>query len=253
MVNQANYPRVLQLTEASRYFTYAQWANGGHDPFHYGQPGQLGFIRYRRNEAYPVFTNAGNSTPFESQEGQRNLYLNWTGSLHDMMPGSADDLIDTATAFRISLKSLQGDTTGQVTIRNAQKFMLMAGDTVAWSNVNHGTGAVIQSGTAVADAAGLLTLNLSISTAGNRLSLDCASCGAVAHQRFLTNIYLPDINPLPVGIIDQAQKTVTIAVPGSTNVSALAAAESRLHVASQLQSSGERRLTADLYGVGRSE
>ena len=222
-VNAANYPRVLQLTEASRSFTFAQWALGGHNPFHYGQPGQLGFNRYRRTEAYPVFTNAGNSTPFESQEGQRNLYLNWTNSLHDMMAGSADDLVDTATAFRVSLKSLQGDTTAQVTIRNAQKFVLMPGDTVTWNNVSHGTGAVIQSGTAVADAAGLVTLNLSILAVANRLSLDCAACGAVAHQRLLTNIYLPDINPLPVGTIDQTQKTVTVRVPGSTNVSALAA------------------------------
>ncbi|OGJ88852.1 MAG: hypothetical protein A2268_07900 [Candidatus Raymondbacteria bacterium RifOxyA12_full_50_37] len=172
-VSPADYPELLQQTEEKKYFHVSRWMNGGHSEFYY-TTGQCAYFRFRKNEAYPAFSNASNSDSFSIQEGQRNFYLDWSSSLHDLLPSDAqDNVIDSADIFKMSFKSLSGaDASADVTIRNAQHFKAPANALVHWRNLDQQSLAHIDSGTVTADANGLVTVpQLSITTAGSRLIL----------------------------------------------------------------------------------
>ena len=167
-IDESRYPEVLRQTESKRLSYVAQWQNGGHLSFWLS--GAADYLRFRKDEAYPAFSAASNSDDFLRQQGQRNLHLDWSASLHDLIPGSsADELVDTPTSVAMSFKSLTGDATAQVTLRNLQRFVLAPNETVSWTNATQANGQLLESGTAQADAQGLLTLALQITAAGNRL------------------------------------------------------------------------------------
>jgi hypothetical protein len=92
---------------------------------------------------------------------------------------------------------------------------------VRWTNRAQSGGALLDSGTAVADAAGLFTARLKVAAAGNRLQLLCAACRQGAHRALIREFLLPDLNPLPLGVIDQARRTITLTVPAETDLTAL--------------------------------
>jgi dienelactone hydrolase len=175
VVNSAAYPNLLTRTEATHNAYFAKWRNEGrHSGFAIG--GQLNLLRFKRDEAYPAFADATNSDPFNAPTGQRNVNLDWNSSLH-ALPGSQtqDAIVDSHTEFGMTFRSLTSDAKVRVTIRNTQQFHLSKGQAVNWSNKSRETGQVLESGTAEADEHGLVTVTITISATGTRLSLNSQS------------------------------------------------------------------------------
>ena len=159
-VNSAPHAALLAATELTKNAYCAKWENGNHTAFYL--TGSCDWMRFRLNEAYPAFAFAGNSDTAGIQQGQRNVKLDWSSSLHALWPGNPSDAItDTPNQFAITLKSLESDTTAMVTIRNAQQFVVAPGQMVAWSNARMSDGQVVQNGTVQADAHGLVSIPIS--------------------------------------------------------------------------------------------
>jgi hypothetical protein len=181
------YPEFIQKSETFKRAYFAHWQNGGHQI--YWLDGNASFARFRLNEAYPAFASASNSDATSIQEGQRNQSLDWSSSLHDL--GAGTQIVDSANNFAMSFKSLGGDATANVTVLNVQAFYLRPSEQVSWTNTAQTGGAVLQSGTAWADAEGLLTLtSLQITAAGNRLTLTCQSCSGPPPPRPPRNLHI---------------------------------------------------------------
>jgi hypothetical protein len=179
---------MLAKSEQFKRAYFAKWQNGGHNFFWLDQ--NASFARFRLNEAYPAFAAATTSDDTGSVvEGQRNTYLDWSSSLHDLGGGTA--IVDTANTFAMSFKSLSTDQTATVTLRNLQLFYLRPSEVVSWTNAAQAGGATLQSGTAQADAQGLLTLTgLQIKAAGSRLTLTCQTCSGPPPPRPVRNVHI---------------------------------------------------------------
>jgi dienelactone hydrolase len=166
------YPNLLTQTEARHNAYFALWNNGGHGaafPF----PGHINVGRFRLNEAYPAFAQTGNSDAVTAEEGQRNLKLDWGSSLHSL--GTGTGISDSAGAFAMSFKSLEGDTTADVTFRNTQQFRPAAGQSVQWRSALQSDDSTLQSGTLTVNGQGLMTITgLQIKAAGNRVTLSAS-------------------------------------------------------------------------------
>jgi pimeloyl-ACP methyl ester carboxylesterase len=172
IINQANYPAVLMAAEVNKLPYFSEWKNGGHNQFYYTS-GNVGYFRFKKDEAIPAFANASNSVDFSNQEGQRNFDLDWSSSLHDLVAGSSDDtIVDSENLLKMTFKSLSSDATADITIRNAQNFICSVNENVSWENKDLSGGSTVASGTVTADANGLVTIeNCDILTAGNTLVL----------------------------------------------------------------------------------
>jgi len=181
-INPANYPAALAVFETHHQAYMAQWKDTGHSEYapSYSQwnPNQgAGYLRFALNEAYPAFGNASTSdrppTMPAPANGQRNGYLDWGSGLHPV----GAPIEDSVKSFGITLRSLSVDASADVTIRNAQQFLPESGQRVEWRNESQ-TGQVLQSGVAVADGQGLVTVRVQIAASGNRLTLSCSACTA---------------------------------------------------------------------------
>jgi len=184
-IKPTSYTAALALFETYHQPFYAEWKDQDHLPFaptasqwNHHNAGS-GYLRFRLTEAYPAFGNASTSTPIPTFPGhfagQRNGNLDWGSELHPV--GAAIE--DSVRSFGITLKSVSVDTSANVTIRNAQQFLPEAGQRVEWRNESQ-TGQLLQSGSVVADAQGLVTVRLQVTAGGNRLTLSCGSCTASA-------------------------------------------------------------------------
>jgi hypothetical protein len=181
--NMQAYPNLLADTEAQHDAMIAKWLpssqTGGHQPFLVDA--NADWFRFKLNEAYPAFANAGNSDwpgttnpPALTASGQRNLSLDWSSSLHSLGAGTA--IADATLTFGMTLKSLTADTTADVTIRNAQVFRPAPGQQVTFTVIDalDASGSLMASGTAVADGNGLVTVTIPIRAGGCRLTLSKA-------------------------------------------------------------------------------
>ncbi len=160
------YPALLTSTETYKNAYIAKWQDVGHNGFYLG--GAASWTRYKRNEAYPAFANATNSDSVSVQQGQRNLNLDWSSALNSH--GAGTDILDAATTFSMSFRSLTTDAVADVTIRNAQLFVPTPGQIVSWTNARS-SGGVLESGTTTADQAGLISMRIQILASGNRVTL----------------------------------------------------------------------------------
>lgn len=151
VIDESRYPAFLTSLEQKQFSYLAKWQDGGHAALWLTEP-SASYLRFKKNEAYPVFTNSSTSNSTTAQEGQRNLFLDWGSSLHSLGSGTA--IADTGTNFSMSFKSLQGNAIADVTIRQAQQFRPVPGQSIIWSNVPQGGGAALESGTVVADYPG---------------------------------------------------------------------------------------------------
>lgn len=135
--------------------------------------GGLSEWAYPRNVSFPGIANATDSGPnLPGTSGTQfyNLRIEWS------VPWNAfhSDIVDLADRYEISLRSTSGASqTAEITPRRLQAFQTPPGTIVSWENRNNITGALIQSGTVTADAAGLVTIpRVQIGTGtGNRLKL----------------------------------------------------------------------------------
>jgi hypothetical protein len=124
-----------------------------------------------RNETVPGFSRAGGNIPAPpAQTGGYNQNIGWSASW-DAWDGPPTD---TATNWQVSLRTEDDAThTVDVTPRRARAFRPAPGATARWRNLRVSDGAEVQSGTAIADAFGLITAtNVSVTAGGNRLRFE---------------------------------------------------------------------------------
>lgn len=135
----------------------------------------LGRWKYRGDISQVAFSQASgsSSTPVGPVGTDTwNLDLDWStaGNLWDQA------IVDTTDRYEVSVRSLSGTQTASVTPRNLQQFSVSPGEAVVWQSVSLSTGEVLQSGTAAADADGLVTLSaVQVQPGGTRVIIARAS------------------------------------------------------------------------------
>lgn len=130
IIPQGHYATFLPALDSKRQAYCAQWKAGGHQVY-WLEAGACDITRYRKDEAYISFSGATTNDTYvvNGADGQANLNLDWSSSLHSFGPGT--DMVDTAASFKVSLvASTQTSTT--LTVHNAQHFQPAAGTTVHW-------------------------------------------------------------------------------------------------------------------------
>lgn len=123
----------------------------------------------RRAETIPGLSYATGSGPVPpTGPTGYNLNLEWSASWHDF----AGPPTDTPDLWAIALRTTDGSSqTMDVTPRRLQRFVVTAGAAYAWENRRLADGALLQSGTAIADGAGLITApSVQVDAAAMRLS-----------------------------------------------------------------------------------
>jgi len=175
--------KLIALCQSKRYFMAFAWGPHGHtnesrkfNAAVYEHP----WTTIRRNEAYPVFTNATtdnkypgfNNMTAPDQSGQINGYFRWK------------NITDTADQFVMELRLVRKDelknpgdlqiptkSEADVTLRRLQKFKAEAGTVYKWQMSVEGE--VRQSGEVKLDAEGLLTIpKLGIETVPGQLKVE---------------------------------------------------------------------------------
>ncbi len=134
--------------------------------------GGLSAWAYPRNVSFPGITKATGSGP--EQPGPTgtdfyNMKIEWSVPWNQFH----SNIVDTPTAYEISVRSSTVAQSANVTPQRTQAFKPSPGTSISWKNVNNVTGQVVQSGTLAVDSKGLVTLPVvTIGTGtGNRLIL----------------------------------------------------------------------------------
>ena len=124
-----------------------------------------------RNETVPGLSRgSGDLASPPAATGGYHQDLEWSASWHawDGVP------LDSDTFWQISLRTTdETSRTVDVTPRRTQQFRLPPGAVANWQNRRAADNVQIQAGTAVADAAGLVTAsNVTVGAGGNRIRFD---------------------------------------------------------------------------------
>ncbi len=156
---------------ARKYALFFYWGPFGHANNHQqimtvnDLINSFDWLNVKRNEAYPVFTDASTNDPLpwpdhldDKRAGQVNAFFRWK------------NIADTASGAEMSLFLLKADelqtrfsipseSTADVSLRRLQQFKVAPGETVRWT-LGAGGGNVSEpkTGTAVADATGCVTI-----------------------------------------------------------------------------------------------
>jgi chitodextrinase len=168
----------------ARHGVFGQWFDMGHSDVHRNDdviPG--GYLRFRLNELYPALSNSTRddnfgttvkNSPFDAA-GVMNAYVDWASSLHSLgLPN--ETIVDAPERIQITFKSSRSGTVVDVTPRRAQNFVILPGLSYAWQNVDVSSGQIAASGSAHADADGVLTVErFAISDTGSRLLILAAA------------------------------------------------------------------------------
>ncbi len=177
-------PIIAALNNAHVAFTAEQRGNWDHNwmGFDYMNDAMFGVPVYgktdwifRKDSSLIAFSNASGSGPLLPAPTGTDYYnteLDWSVPWNNF--GAA--IVDTPSHYEVTLRSRAGNQTADVTPQKTTAFKVTPGATVTWQNINVATSQVLQSGTATADSAGLVTLpGVQILTdSGNRLKLDVA-------------------------------------------------------------------------------
>jgi hypothetical protein len=142
--------------------------------------GGLSAWAYPRNVSFPGITNAtgsGPEVPGTTGTNFYNMQFEWSVPWNQFHR----NLVDTLTRYEISIRSNTVAQTADVTPQRRQVFNPVPGATVTWQNIDNATGQVVQSGTLVVDADGLVTLpSVTIGTGtGNRFILTVPLSGTL--------------------------------------------------------------------------
>lgn len=123
-----------------------------------------------RDETVPGLAHATGNGPLPPvAPAGYNLNLDWSSRWRawDGEP------LDTTNVWQMSLRSLSGTQTVDVTPRRTRLFRSAPGTGVTWRNQRVSDGVTTQTGTATADGWGLVTVsNVTVTTTGNRLRLE---------------------------------------------------------------------------------
>ena len=135
------------------------------------------WLEIRRNEAYPVFTNAssdqrspwlGQASTFD-ESGQINAYFRWKNQ-NDMPSYFEIQLWLAHPVVANPPLSMPVASTADITLRRLQHFRIQSGATYAWQFVRDGN--PVSSGKVTPDAANLLTIpRVTLTTAPGELSV----------------------------------------------------------------------------------
>jgi hypothetical protein len=158
----SDQPQLLRAMHDGRHAVVFAWGPWGHIN-HYEATDRAAYefpwLRIRKDEAYPVFTDAstdqhypGCNPPHPDVNGQINAYFRWKA------------VEDTAGRFAIELRlvhkseltapsHIPAESVADVTLRRLQKFKVQPKQRYRWT---FGAGPHAQSGVVEADAAGLL-------------------------------------------------------------------------------------------------
>lgn len=178
-INEQYYPVAIDAFETNHQPYQVEWMNTDHSAAG-TQYTQWTMLRFKSNEAYPAFSSVATSTTVPAMPsatfGQRNGFVDWDSSLHDLSGGVAGDIYDKTWRFSITMRATSAlDTIGTVTIRNLQNYHPPIGSTILWSTKAgyDGSGANIASGTIVVGANYALTVaDITIKTTGMRLTFE---------------------------------------------------------------------------------
>lgn len=168
-IDPSSYTLDIPIFEDEKQAYYCEWKNQAHieydpTPVHWNPNEGGGYLRYKLNEAYPVFAESTTSDAVPDFPGvfvgQRNGTLNWHSTKYSIANGLA--ISDTRRAFGISLSS---SVTGNclVTIRNQQNFLPAVGAVVTFLTSD------AQSGTVTINSDGSVTLDEVINFTANTI------------------------------------------------------------------------------------
>jgi pimeloyl-ACP methyl ester carboxylesterase len=168
-----DFYRALQETKRPHLFVWGQDGHGQRAVMPRGGGERVMPIDIRIDQSLPAFTrcsldgNPGTGEPADGDSaGQSNLYLYWETA----------DIVDKADRWEITvglIKEAPKDrSTVNVTPRRTQAFKPQPSDTFKWTNTSLHDKKVIQSGEAIADKWGLLTLEgVVVSKGRNRIKI----------------------------------------------------------------------------------
>ena len=176
---------VQALIEARQPFKF-YWSQAGHSTraqLPAGNDRYIG-IDIDRDTTLPAFTNGsldedlGDGTPTSGDsEGHINRWTLWQPETSVDLPGRWE-----MTVY-LQSTSPAGTCTVDVTPRRTQQFAQIPGMLVRWENIDVASGAVVQSGTALADAWGLVTLpQVIVSKTYNRVVIELTCMPGDANQ-----------------------------------------------------------------------
>ena len=130
--------------------------------------------KYPLDLSFPSIQNASGSSPSVPANGgddEYNISIDWATPHTPFAAG----IIDTSSQYAITLRSLNGAQTADITPRRTQSFDPLPGQQCSWSAVNNNNGTTIGAGSSTADSDSLITISdVSIVTGtGTRLSINC--------------------------------------------------------------------------------
>lgn len=135
---------------------------------------------FRSDSSLIAFSNASGSGPLFSPPTGTDFYnfeLDWSVSWNNFgLP-----IVDAGNHYEVTLRSRAGTQMADVTPQKTTAFKVLPGATVTWQNRNALTSQLLQSGSVVADSAGLVTIpGVQILTNnGSRLILDLSMSAPV--------------------------------------------------------------------------
>lgn len=165
--------RALQDTRRPHIFVWGQSGHGQRARLPVSLSDRYMPMDLRTDQTQPAFTGCsldddpGNGDPkVGDAEGQSNLYLFW----------ETDDVVDTDDSWQMTVglvdKAPQDRCTVNITPRRVQRFKAKAGTQVQWTNKSLDTDREMQTGQAVVDDLGLITLpDVRIGKGKNRIAI----------------------------------------------------------------------------------
>ena len=178
-------PALLQAAQAGRLPLVVGWGPFGHPTFTSPIARfplcdvvlEHPWLEIRKNEAYPVFTNAssdqrspwlGESTHFD-ESGQINAYFRWKNQ-SDTPSNLTMQLWLAHPAVGNPPPTMPNASTAEITLRRLQHFRVQAGAAYTWQIARGGK--LVGSGTITPDAANLLTVpRVTVTTAPAELTV----------------------------------------------------------------------------------
>lgn len=130
--------------------------------------------RYPRNLSFPGIHNAsgsGSLQPGGSGDDRHNTTLEWATPRNNFHMG----IVDASNRYEISLRSMSGNQTADITPRNTNSFRPSAGTRCSWTAKSISNNSTVGSGNSTVDGSRLLTVpRVSIlAGSGTRLSINC--------------------------------------------------------------------------------
>lgn len=184
VVGWAEKPKFYAGLEAARLGGLQFWDSRDHTgtaiPGAFGRMLDLAYLtRFRLDRSWPAFSRCswngkpGNGTASSADSiGTINGYLDWEPVVADSATGWEVTLLTRKLETQFGTLAAPESLTVDVTPRRTQRFRPAPGSTIAWSAVRLSDGAVLQTGTATVDAAGLVTVpQVKVMRLGVRLRL----------------------------------------------------------------------------------